>query len=77
MKVNIKEAKKNRGYDYPCLLISKYNKTVILAVGENEGRVSGMVLVTSDANPEIGLFSKYWDKDQFLLFEGSVELSND
>lgn len=77
MKVNIKEAEKNKSCNYPRLLISKYNKTVILAVGENEGRVSGIVLVTSDANPEMGLFSKYWDKDQFLLFEGSIELSND
>ena len=71
MKAVINEKETHKQPEYPCLKISKLGNIVLFTEPETGVRVS------TDANYNIGYFSRSWDMSEFTPFTGSITLSND
>lgn len=59
---------------FPKLMIGKAEGTIVLMYSGTAGTVVGN---TGVCQSEIGFYSGCWTKDDFIDFEGTVELSNE
>lgn len=73
MKTNIKQKEESKGYTFPCLFISKDEDMIVYIVDEG---FTGVVLHSRISDYPEG-YSSIWKKEEFVLFKGAIELSND
>lgn len=57
--------------NYPCVMISKLSRTIVLFSKEKTGTV-----IFSNDFKRIGEFDTKWNMEQFKNFDGIVRLSN-
>lgn len=70
MKSTIKDSSKS---EYPKLMKSRHNNTVVFFTSESKG----FVVNTQVNEEELGYFSNAWSMREFERFDKPIELSND
>lgn len=80
MKVEIKEEQEEINWDKPSLVTGLNSDVIVMTVGGNqhtEIHFSGMVIDKRRSSHSQGYYTAQWIKDNFILFKGKVQLSND
>jgi hypothetical protein len=75
MKVEINNKEQNTEIKFPCLMINKNLKIIVLATSINfeTNSLSG----TCVTKKGIGVYSIDWTANEYTPFNGSITLSND
>ena len=74
MKVTVNDKSEEKEIKYPCLMIHKYNKNIVLFCGYEEGM---LIKEGEIADNTVGFISDNWNMNAFKQFNGSVTLEND
>jgi hypothetical protein len=75
MKVEIKNKKQNTEIKFPCLMINKNEKTIVLATSINTE--SNDLEGTCISENGFGHHDTKWTASDYTPFNGSITLSND